>query len=173
MDCLSVETFLATAEMLFGHLRLKDSDRWSSHICQLKYRSFVSEYPEVGDAQFLWAAEQWVQRLDNGFHRYPTWRELMAFLYRCEAGIPNRSWGPKPDLPSYVRFNPSQLAMMPDRASSVAALPPGAESPAAYEEAPRGTQQPSPPTRPRELVGLSDEEWDAYLKSAWAQEVAP
>ena len=53
---LKKETFLAVAEMLASHLRLKEADRWSIPICKLKYVSFQSGYPEVNDQQFLWAA---------------------------------------------------------------------------------------------------------------------
>ena len=76
---LTIETFLSVAEMIAAQLRIKEADRWTPHICQLKFVSFTSEFPEVTDQQFLWAAEQWLQ--DTGgkdFLRYPTWKELMV-----------------------------------------------------------------------------------------------
>ena len=44
-NSLTPETFLAVAEMIAGHLRIKESDRWSAHICRLKFHSFTSEFP--------------------------------------------------------------------------------------------------------------------------------
>ncbi len=174
MVSLSPETFLAACEMVFGHLRLKESDRWSPHICQLKYRSFVTEFPEVGDAQFLWAAERWVQSLDAGFHRYPTWNELMRFLYRCEAGIPNRSWGPREDLPAYVRFTSAQVAMMPGQPRPVAALPAAhAEEQEAYRPAPVGARGCRVPVGQGIAPGLTDDAWERYLDRVWRGDMAP
>ena len=117
---LKKETFLAVAEMLASHLRLKEADRWSIAICKLKYVSFQSSYPEVNDQQFLWAAEQFVQSTSNDkFLRYPTWNELMSFLYRTENGVPNRSWGFKETLPKLIQPTKEQLALMPKEPESL------------------------------------------------------
>ena len=58
---LTIETFLAVSEMVASQLRIKEADRWSANICKLKFVSFQTEFPEVNDQQFLWAAEQWIQ----------------------------------------------------------------------------------------------------------------
>jgi hypothetical protein len=168
MDGLSRETFFAVAEMVAGHLRLKEADRWSSHVCKLKFHSFTSEFPEVMDAQFMWAAEQWIQGLDASFHRYPTWRELMAPLYRCEGTLANRSWGPREGLPGFVRFKPAQLALLPDRPRSMLP-PPDSHNAAAYDL----TQAGRLPALPAEEShhGLTDDEWQAYLQRV--QQEAP
>ena len=55
-DSLTIETLLSVAEMIAAQLRIKEADRWTPHICQLKFVSFTSEFPEVTDQQFLWAA---------------------------------------------------------------------------------------------------------------------
>lgn len=159
MAGVTPETFLAVVEMIAGHLRLKESDRWSAHICRLKIRSFAAEFPEVNDRQLLWAAEKWLQGLDNGFHRFPTWRELMAPLYRTEGKLANRSWGPKPGLPEFAQFSPEQLSLLPGAASS-SLPPPDATNPAAYEVR-RAAQHPQLP--PAADHGLTDEEWQSYI----------
>lgn len=162
MASLTRETFLAVAEMVAGHLRIKDADRWSPHVCRLKFHSFTAEFPEVSDTQFMWAAEQWIQGLDDGFHRYPTWRELMAPLYRCEAGLANRSWGPRPDLPAFARFKPEQLALLPQEPRSQLA-PPDQRNAAAYD--PREPGRPAlPALRANDERGLTDEAWQAHLE---------
>ena len=97
---LTIETFLAAAEMIAAQLRIKDADRWTPTICQLKYVSFLVEFPEVSDQQLVWAAEQWLQTTGGkDFLRYPTWKELMVPLYRSENGLANRSWGFRDSLP--------------------------------------------------------------------------
>ena len=117
---LTIETFLAGCEMVAGHLRLKELDRWTPHVCRLKLASFLDAFPEVDEAQFLWASEQWVQRTDpQAFHRFPVWSELMRGLYRSEDGRANRSWGFRPDLPSFLRPTAEQLAALPARRESV------------------------------------------------------
>ncbi|MEB3360684.1 MAG: hypothetical protein VKI42_01015 [Synechococcaceae cyanobacterium] len=161
MASLSQETFLAVAQMVAGHLRLKEADRWSPHVCRLKYHSFSSEFPEVGDAQFMWAAEQWIQGTSpEAFHRFPTWAELMAPLYRTEAGRANRSWGPRPDLPPFVQFKPAQLSLLPAARQSLLNAP-DQQNAAAYQVVGVGQlvlpEAGDPP-------GLSDEEWEAYLE---------
>lgn len=175
MASLTPETFLAVAQMVAGHLRLKADDRWSPHVCRLKFHSFTSEFPEVSEAQFMWAAERWIQGTEPGtFLRYPTWAELMAPLYRTEAGRANRSWGPRDDLPPFVRFKPDQLALLPSSPQSVLP-PPDQQNPAAYQVI--SCSQLVLPAAETEPPGLSDEEWEAYLKrvqeeAAKAQEEA-
>jgi hypothetical protein len=175
MASLTPETFLAVAQMVAGHLRLKADDRWSPHVCRLKFHSFTSEFPEVSEAQFMWAAERWIQGTEPGaFLRYPTWAELMAPLYRTEAGRANRSWGPRDDLPPFVRFKPDQLALLPGTPESVLP-PPDQQNPAAYQVV--SNSQPALPPAAAEPPGVSDEEWEAYLKrvqeeAAKAQEEA-
>lgn len=122
---LAPDTFLAIAEMVAAQLRIKEADRWSPQICQLKYISFTSEFPEVSDQQFLWAAEKWLQSTaGEDFLRYPTWTELMSPLYRCENGLANREWGFKEELPALVAPTAEQLAMMPASPEPPLALPP-------------------------------------------------
>jgi len=162
MASLTRETFLAVAEMVAGHLRLKEADRWSPHVCRLKFHSFTSEFPEVNDSQFMWAAEQWVQSTDPAnFHRFPIWRELMAALYRCEGGLANRSWGPRPELPGFARFKPEQLAMLPEQPRSLLP-PPDRHNADAYALVSSG-QRRLPAAEPDFSQGLTDEEWQAYL----------
>jgi hypothetical protein len=161
--CLTIETFLAVAEMVAAQLRIKEADRWSPHICQLKYVSFSGEFPEVNDSQFLWAAEQWLQ--DTGgkdFLRYPTWKELMAPIYRCENGLANRSWGFRPELPALVQPNHSQLALLPQKSRSIA-LPPDPGNSGAY--VPFHTDQ-LPALPPASDIGpvLTPEKWASYLE---------
>ena len=141
---LTIETFLAIAEMVAAQLRIKEADRWSPQICQLKFISFTSEFPEVSDQQFLWAAEKWLQSTaGEDFLRYPTWSELMAPLYRCENGLANRNWGFKDELPQLVAPKPEQLAMLPAPPKTPTALPPADE-----------------PT----YQGLTKEIWQNYLR---------
>jgi hypothetical protein len=163
MAGLTPETFLAVAEMLAGHLRLKDADRWSTHVCRLKLHSFTAEFPEVNDPQLMWAAEQWVQQLDAGFHRFPVWRELMAPLYRCEGGLANRSWGPRPDLPKFVQFEPAQLALLPAKAQSLF-QPPDPQNTEAYEVVSGGRPMLAPSPDWQQGEGLTDEQWQVYLQ---------
>jgi hypothetical protein len=170
-NSLTPETFLAVAEMIAGHLRLKEADRWSAHICRLKFHSFTSEFPEINEPQFMWAAEQWIQATDAGtFLRYPTWGELMAALYRTEAGRANRSWGPREGLPGFVRFKPEQLALLPNTPRSLVAVP-DQQNIDAYRTVGRAGEAEAqglplqPVVEPALLTGsgLSDEEWQAYL----------
>ena len=169
---LTPETFLAVAEMIAGHLRIKESDRWSAHICRLKFHSFTSEFPEINEPQFMWVAEQWIQCTDAGtFLRYPTWGELMGPLYRTEAGRANRSWGPRAELPGFVRFRPEQLALLPSAPRSIAP-PPDQQNIDAYRTVGRAGEAEAqglplqPVAEPALLMGsgLSDEIWQAYLK---------
>lgn len=163
MASLKPETFLAVAEMVAGHLRLKEADRWSPHICRLKFHSFTSEFPEVNETQFMWAAEQWIQALPPGFTRYPTWKELMAPLYRSENGWANRSWGFRNDLPPFVRPTVEQLSLLPSRSESVA---PAADSANAAAYVPfTTTDHPLLPPAADAQPMLTEEQWQSYLAS--------
>ena len=123
-DSLTIETFLSVAEMIAAQLRIKEADRWTPHICQLKFVSFTSEFPEVTDQQFLWAAEQWLQGTGGkDFLRYPPWKELMVPLYRAENGLANRSWGFKESLPATCQPSAQQLRLLPEAPRSIAAGP--------------------------------------------------
>lgn len=159
---LTPETFLAVTEMVAAHLRVKEIDRWSPHVCKLKFHSFTTEFPEVNETQFMWAAEQWVQNCGPGFTRYPTWRELMAALYRTENGLANRSWGFRPELPSFVTPTAKQLAMLPTAPASIAAAadPTNAAAYALFAS----SDQPllSPARKPSHL--LTDEVWQTHLE---------
>jgi hypothetical protein len=161
-SCLSIETFLAVAEMVASQLRIKEADRWSPQICQLKYVSFCSEFPEVSDAQFLWAAEQWLQTTGGReFLRYPTWRELMVPLYRAENGLANRSWGFRPDLPTLCHPTDEQLRLLPAAPRSIA-LPPDPTNGDAY--VPFMTEElPCLPPAADEGPGLTPKKWADYL----------
>jgi hypothetical protein len=170
MASLTPETFLAVAEMVAAHLRLKEVDRWTPHVCRLKFHSFTSEFPEISEAQFMWAAERWIQGLDSGFHRYPTWRELMAPLFRCEAGLANRSWGPRPDLPAFVAFKPDQLAQLPGQPQSQLP-PPDSHNSGAYAVTAPGRPA-LPAGQSEEARGITDEDWQAYLASVAEWEAA-
>lgn len=165
-NSLTPETFLAVAEMIAAQLRIKEADRWSPHICRLKFHSFTSEFPEITETQFMWAAEQWIQGLEpNTFKRYPTWKELMAPLYRTENGMANRSWGFREELPSFCRPSESQLAMLPAARRSLTAAPDPHNS-AAYVPFASNEQPLLPPKQ--EDCPLTPERWQDYLQ--WAQE---
>jgi hypothetical protein len=140
---LTIETFLAGCEMVFSHLRTKEADRWSSHVCRLKFYSFTTAYPEISEAQFFWAAEQWIQTTKpETFHRFPTWNELMRSLYRCEGGLANRSWGPREGLPAFLRFTEDQLLQLPPARSVLE--PPDPQNSAAYVPIGRGAKALAP-----------------------------
>lgn len=167
-NSLTPETFLAVAEMIAAQLRIKEADRWSPHICRLKFHSFTSEFPEISETQFMWAAEQWIQGLEpNTFKRYPTWKELMAPLYRTENGMANRSWGFREELPPFCRPTASQLAMLPTARRSLISAPDPHNSQAYLPFT--TTEQPLlPPTK--EDCPLTEKKWQDYLR--WAQEEA-
>lgn len=157
---VSIETFLAVTEMVASQLRLKDADRWSAHICQLKFTSFVNEFPEVSDGQFLWASEQWLQSTNcREFLRYPSWKELMAPLYRTENGMANRSWGFKEELPPAVRPGRRQLELLPAMKRSIASAPDPANT-AAYQ--PFHVEHTEPPLLTQSERPLR--QWTNYLK---------
>jgi len=160
---LTPETFLAVAEMIAAHLRIKEADRWSPHICRLKFHSFTSEFPEINEPQFMWAAEQWIQSLKpDVFKRYPTWKELMAPLYRSENGLANRSWGYKPELPGFCQPTQPQLAMLPAEPYSLAAAPDPHNADAYVPFT--CTEHPLLPPAVDERPGLTPERWADYLK---------
>lgn len=164
---LTAETFLAVAEMIAAQLRIKDADRWSPHICRLKFHSFTTEFPEVNETQFMWAAEQWIQTLDpSAFKRYPTWKELMAPLYRTENGMANRSWGFREGLPAFCQPSASQLALLPSITQSLAA-PPDKHNADAYVPF-QSSEQPLLPPGIDEGPGLTPEKWQDYLR--WVAE---
>jgi hypothetical protein len=167
-NSLTAETFLAVAEMIAAQLRIKEADRWTPHICRLKFHSFTSEFPEINETQFMWAAEQWVQGLEpSTFKRYPSWKELMAPLYRTENGMANRSWGFREELPSFCRPTASQLAMLPAARRSLAAVP-DAHNAQAYVPFESNEQPLLPPAQ--EDSPLTPEKWQDYLQ--WVQEEA-
>lgn len=160
---LTIETFLAVAEMIAAQLRVKEADRWSPTICQLKYVSFLSEFPEVSDPQFLWAAEQWLQGTGGkDFLRYPTWRELMAPLYRTENGLANRTWGFRDSLPAMCQPTDDQLQQLPGAPRSIAPAPDPHNSLAYILFEPAYAQPPLPPARD-EGPGLTPAKWADYL----------
>lgn len=121
MEPLTPSTFLAGVELIQQQLRVKRDDRWSDVVCKLKFHSFQAEFPEVNDAQFFWACEQWVQaHSGKDFPRFPIWTELMTALYAVENGKANRSWGFKRELPPFVAPTEEQKAMLPGKPRSIA-----------------------------------------------------
>lgn len=159
---LTIETFLAVAEMVAAQLRIKEADRWTPQICQLKFVSFTSEFPEVNDRQFLWAAEQWLQGTGGReFVRYPTWRELMAPLYRTENGMANRSWGFRADLPALCAPTPQQQQLLPAAPHSIAASPDPHNSEAYVPFT--SSELPCLPPPMDEGPGLTPKKWADYL----------
>ncbi len=109
--------FFVCAEMIWNHLRSKDSDRWTSAVGVIFLHSFLEQFPEVSTQQLVWATNQWIQSTaGKEFIRFPAWRELMAPLYRCdEKGLAVRAWGVRPELPPGLQPTPAQLALMPAR----------------------------------------------------------
>lgn len=165
---LTPETFLAVAEMIAAQLRIKEADRWSPHICRLKFHSFTTEFPEINEPQFMWAAEQWIQGLGpDTFKRYPTWKELMAPLYRTENGLANRSWGFRDSLPSFALPTIEQLQMLPAASQSLAAAP-DPHNAAAYVPFQAEQQHPLLPPGHDETPALTPQKWADYLK--WVAE---
>lgn len=168
---LTIEVFLMVAEMLFGHLRLKEADRWSEDVAFLKWTSFRAMYPEVSCQQLTYAAEMWIQSTaGTGFQSFPTWAELLAPIYRCDGrGLAVRAAGFKPDLPPSLQPTASQLALMQGAPDPRRALPPGAD-PAAYEVV-SGSQPliPEPPFR-EPCEGLTPEVWAAHLERCKEQQ---
>lgn len=161
-DPLTPELFLQGAEMIQQHLRIKEADRWAPTVCRLKFYSFRSEFPEVDGSQFLWCCEKWLQALGPGFITFPVWGELMAPLYRCEAGRANRSYGFKPDLPSFLQPTSAQLAELPAVATTL--FPNPDRLPLLGAAAGEAPPKPLLPAPAADWVAMSDEEWQAYLR---------
>ena len=163
MEQLTPTTFLAGVELIQQQLRIKRDDRWSETVCKLKFHSFQSEFPEVNDAQFFWACEQWVQTYSaKDFSRFPVWTELMTSLYAVENGKANRSWGFKRELPKFVAPTDDQKALLPGKPRSIAAAadPHNADAYVLFDtEALRWL----PPAADEEK-GISKEEWAQYLR---------
>ena len=163
MAGLGLKTFLSAVEMVQQSLRMKREDFWSPQVCKLKYVSFTSEFPEVNEAQFFWACEQWIQSSKSEFRCFPTWNQLMGALYNTENGAANRSWGFKRDLPQYLSPTAEQQAMLPAAAVSIA----GAADPknaAAYDH----YVSPHAPMLPSVTAATGDgdaREWAEYLHS--------
>jgi hypothetical protein len=154
---LTIDVFLTGAEMLFAHLRVREVDRWSTAVCKLKFASFKGSFPDPDREQFLWACEQWIQEsAGKEFLKFPTWGELMAFLYGTEGGLANRSYGFKETLPAFLRPTPQQLAMLPTERQTL--KPHQGE---AYRLLPAAGPLLLPSSSP--AVGLTDEQWEAYL----------
>lgn len=156
----TLESFLASIQMLYQHLRLKEADRWTPAVARIKHVFFVEAYPEVSDRQFLWCCERWIQSTKpEAFHRLPTWDELMRSLYRCKGGKPERSWGFRDDLPPYILPSPKQVAMLP---SAVAGGAPDDENHEAYQvrSAPGPLLPPTNQTRQSPLERL----WQQHLE---------
>ena len=159
---LTIETFLAVSEMVASQLRIKEADRWSTNICKLKFVSFQTEFPEVNDQQFLWAAEQWIQSVSTqSFVRYPTWKEIMSPLYRTENGLANRSWGFRDELPAMCKPTPEQLTLLPSAPRSIAPAPDPNNS-GAYVPF---TSTNHPVLPPSKTKGLTPEDWAKHLES--------
>jgi len=159
---LTIETFLSVAEMIAAQLRIKEADRWTANICQLKFVSFTAEFPEVNDMQLVWAAEQWLQETGGkDFLRYPTWKELMVPLYRSENGLANRSWGFRESLPAMCQPSADQLRQLPPQPRSIAASPDPNNS-GAYLPF-ESDHHPALPPAADEGGGLTPAKWADYL----------
>ena len=168
---MKIETFLAGIEMVQQQLRVKKEDRWSVEVCGLKFNSFISEFPEVNDAQFFWSCERWIQDYTKTeFTRMPTWQQLMCPLYCVENGRANRSWGFKRDLPAFVAPTPEQKGLLPEHPRSIAGVadPHNAD---AYQ-----TFKSDLPALPSVTAATGDEltaaEWAAYLRGIAKQQRA-
>jgi hypothetical protein len=163
MEQLTPTTFLAGVELIQQQLRVKREDRWSDVVCKLKFHSFQSEFPEVNDAQFFWACEQWVQAYSHkDFSRFPVWAELMTSLYATENGKANRSWGFKRELPPFVAPTDEQKTLLPGKPRSIA----GAADPTntdAYVPFEAEAHPLLPPVVDND-EGISREEWAQYLR---------
>jgi hypothetical protein len=160
---LDPEAFTRGCRMIERHIRTRADAAWSTEDFTLKFVSFGSDFPEVSTPQFLWACERWIQGATGEFLRFPTWRQLMAPLYRCSAGLPNRRWGFKEDLPRSLQPTRQQLAMLPSGPGS--SPPDGAENPAAYRLVTAGSDDqrllPAADPVPR---GLTPEKYREHLR---------
>lgn len=165
---VSLETFLASIQMIYQHLRLKELDRWTPATARIKHFFLSDEYPNISDRQFMWACEQWIQATaPDKFHRLPTWDELMRFLFRCDARGPQRAWGFRDDLPEYIR--PTSAALSLVKAGIALLAPADAEDPGAYT--------PVTPTakgamkKPAMQAPSLEDSWAGYRAGSWeAQE---
>jgi len=160
---LDPEAFTRGCRMIERHIRTRADAAWSTEDFKLKFVSFSTDFPEVSTPQFLWACERWIQGATGEFLRFPTWRQLMVPLYRCQSGVPNRAWGFKEDLPRSLQPTRQQLAMLP---SGLASPPPdGAENPAAYSlVAAGGDEQRLLPAAASDSQSLSRKDWIEYLQ---------
>jgi len=157
---LTPEAFLAGCELLMSHVRMRESDRWGEMACKLKFASFRGAFPEVDREQFLWACEQWIQgTAGQDFLRFPAWAELMANLYGTEGGLANRSYGFRGSLPAWLQPTEQQRALLPRQAQTLKPHP-GAEYQCFMSSG--GEQSLLPPKRAE--VGMTDEQWEAYLR---------
>lgn len=159
---LDPEAFTRGCRMIERHIRVRPDAAWSTEDFKLKFCSFSSEFPEVSTPQFLWACERWIQGATGEFLRFPTWRQLMAPLYRCQGGMPNRAWGFKPDLPRSLQPTRQQLAMLP--AGPGSSPPDGAENPAAYSLVAAGGEQRLLPAAAPDSLSLTPEQWAEHLQ---------
>jgi hypothetical protein len=162
---VSLETFLASIQMIYQHLRLKELDRWTPATARIKHFFLVEEYATVSDRQFMWACEQWIQSTAPGtFHRMPTWNELMRFLFKGNSAGPQKGWGFRDDLPPYI--SPTSAALSVAKAAvALLAPPPDAEEPGAYKlvtPARAGSMKPPAVTAPS-----LEESWQAYKAGSW------
>lgn len=171
-DALTLEVFTELIPVLEAHIRTRESEQISPRMLALKFQMLQAEYPELSTPQFAWAVEQWVQHTrPDAFLRMPTWAELLAPLYRCENGRPNRSWGFRDNLPPFCQPQPWQLELMPAATTSVAPLlTDGVTDPAAYRVVgtaalPRRPGQPLLPAPEPEPTssGLTPEVWAEHL----------
>jgi hypothetical protein len=114
---VAAKWFFTCVEMIWAHLRTKESDRWATAVALVMHRSFVELFPEVSADQLIWATDKWIQSTaGKEFIRFPCWVELMAPLYLCDHdGMAARSRGMRPDLPPWLQPTPAQLALMPSR----------------------------------------------------------
>ena len=163
MAQLTPATFFAGVELIQQQLRVKREDRWSEVVCKLKFHSFKSEFPEVNDAQFFWACEQWVQNFSGrDFAKFPVWSELMTALYAVENGKANRSWGFKRELPAFVAPTDEQKGMLPGKPRSIAgaADPLNSDAYATF----KALARPLLPAVAGSDEGVSRKEWAQYLR---------
>jgi hypothetical protein len=165
---LTLEQFEAVCSMVAAQLRIKESDRWGETITKLKFVSFSSEFPEVSTQQLLWSAEQWIQQTaGKDFLRYPTWRELLSPLYRCEGGLANRSWGFREELPNHLLPTAAQKALLPSRSRSTLGAPDPVNADAyRLVGAAAQSQKLLPATEPQQFVArrLTVAEYEDYLR---------
>ena len=160
---LDPEAFTRGCRMIERHIRTRADAAWSTEDFKLKFVSFGTDFPEVSTPQFLWACERWIQAATGEFLRFPTWRQLMVPLYRCQGGMPNRAWGFKEDLPRSLQPTRQQLAMLPPGSNPIP--PDGAENPAAYHLVAAGSdgQRLLPPADPVPR-GLTPEKYREHLQ---------